>query len=165
MLPDRNGNRPDGERPDISARGMWSPAEKTFFDIQVTHPNAESYLDKPLSAIYREKEAQKKRKYNDRIINVERATFSPLVFSTTGGMAPECQRLNKHLAEKIAQKRGEQYGHVMNHVRTRLRFALLKATLIAVRGVRGHGKGAAEELDIDDISFNLIPRDDTYESR
>ena len=70
-----------------------------------------------------------------------------------------------HLAEKIAQKRGEQYGHVMNHVRTRLRFALLKATLIAVRGVRGHGKGAAEELDIDDISFNLIPRDDTYESR
>ena len=67
LLPDQNSNRPDGERPDISARGMWSPAEKTFFDIQVTHPNAESYLDKPLSAIYREKEAQKKRKYNDRM--------------------------------------------------------------------------------------------------
>ena len=79
-------------------------------------------------------------------------------------MAPECQRLNKHLAEKIAQKRGEQYDHVMNHVQTRLRFALLKATLIAVREVCGHGKGASEELDIDDISFNLTQRDDTYES-
>ena len=80
-------------------------------------------------------------------------------------MAPECQRLNKHLAEKIAKKRGEKYGYVINHVRTRLRFALLKATLIAVRGVRGHGKGTAEELDMDEISFNLIPREDTYESR
>ena len=52
-----NGNEEvDRKRPDISARGMWSPAEKTFFDISVTHPNADSYLNKSLATIYREKE-------------------------------------------------------------------------------------------------------------
>ena len=30
----------DGAHPDLSARGVWLPCEKTFFDIMVTHPNA-----------------------------------------------------------------------------------------------------------------------------
>ena len=51
---------------------------------------------------------------------------------------------------------GEVYAHVMRHLRTRLRFALLRATLVAVRGYRGQ-KGRSEELEIEDISFNLIP--------
>ena len=165
LLPEmRNGNvEEDRKRPDISARGMWSPAEKTFFDIQVSHPNADSYLNKSMSAIYREREAHKKRKYNERVINVEKATFTPLIFTTTGGMAPECERLNKRLAERIALKQREHYSQVMSHVRTRLRFALLKATLIAVRGIRGRGLVDAED-EIEEISFNLIPREQAYES-
>ena len=80
---------------------------------------------------------------------------------TTGGMGSECQRLNKRLAELIATKHREKYSDVMRHIRCRLRFALLKATLVAIRGVRGkpgQGNGAEEEEDnIGDISFNLIP--------
>ena len=35
-----------------------------------------------------------------RIINTERRTLTPLIFSTTGGMGPEwCSRFNKRLAE------------------------------------------------------------------
>ena len=48
------------------------------------------------------------------------------------------------------------HTHVMRHLRTRLRFALLRATLVAVRGYRGQ-KGRSEEIEIEDISFNLIP--------
>ena len=40
-----------------------------------------------------------------------------------------------------------------------MRFALLRATLIAVRGVRGRRR-EAEEVDIDQVSFNLIPTAD-----
>ena len=29
--------------------------------------------------------------YTSRVMEVEQATFTPLVFTTTGGMAPECQ--------------------------------------------------------------------------
>ena len=59
---------------------------------------------------------------------MEKATFTPLVFTTTGGMDPECQKLNKRIAEKIANKRNESYSYVITHLRRRLRFALLKAT-------------------------------------
>ena len=158
-----NGNEEeDRKRPDISARGMWSPAEKTFFDISVTHPNADSYLNKSLATIYREKESRKKTKYNNRVINIEKASFTPLIFTTTGGMSPECERLNKRLAEKISVKQSENYSQVMAHVRTRLRFALLKATLVAVRGIRGRSTKEIED-DIEEISFNLIPREQAYE--
>jgi hypothetical protein len=147
-------------RPDVSARGVWSRYEKTFFDVMVKHPTADSYMNKSLANLYSEGEAEKKRKYNDRVINVEHASFTPLVFLTTGGMAPECCRLNKRLAELISAKTGETYSHVIRHVRTRLRFALLRATLIAVRGVRGRRGAVDEEINLDEISFNLIPQAD-----
>ena len=145
------------ERPDVSARGVWSKYERTFFDVKVMHPTADSNMQKSLAGLYAEGEAEKKRKYNHRIINVEKATFAPLLFLTTGGMGPECSRVNKRLAELTSMKTGESYSLVIKHLRTRLRFALLRATLIAVRGVRGRWR-EDDELNVDEISFNLIPR-------
>ena len=39
-------------------------------------------------------------------MEIEQGTFTPLVYSTMGGMAPECERYTKHLSERIANKRG-----------------------------------------------------------
>ena len=55
----------------------------------------------------------------------------------------------------IAEKKGESYQHVISFVRTRLRFALLKATLIAIRGFKG--KVNIKEVPVNEINFNLIP--------
>ena len=60
-------------------------------------------------------------------------------------------------------KRKEEYSHVMQHIRCSLHFALLRATLVAVRGVRGRGS-AAEEDELDNVSFNLISQTSAYES-
>ena len=99
-----------------------------------------------------------KELYNDRV----KGSFSPLIFSTTGGMGPESTKYHKKVAELIAAKRGEAYPDLMNHIRTGLRFSLLKSVLIAVRGERGKGrKGRASPLS--DISLNLIPEQSTYE--
>ena len=76
-------------------------------------------------------------------------------------MGKECHKLNKRLAELIALKNGEIYSQVITHIRTRLRFALLKATVVAVRGVRGRVVNG--EQDIDMISFNLIPHENCIE--
>ena len=84
-----------------------------------------------------------------------------MVFTTSGGMGPECARFNKRLAELIAQKRSEPYAVIMNYIRTRLRFALLRSILIAVRGVRGKMNYNTENLY--DVSFNLIPKVNSYE--
>ena len=155
------GNTAEKARLDVSARGVWGLQEKTFFDIRVFHPNADSNLNKTLDALYVENENQKKRAYNERVVQVEKASFTPLVFSTAGGMGKECHILNKRLAELIALKNGEIYSQVITHIRTRLRFALLKATVVAVRGVRGRVVNG--EQDIDMISFNLIPHENCIE--
>ena len=92
--------------------------------------------------------------YNNRIINIERASFTPLVFSTTGGMAPECEKLNKRLA-LIASERNQPCSEVLCFFGTKLRFSLLKSVLVAVRGYRG--KSVAHDTCISDIDFKLIP--------
>ena len=56
---------------------------------------------KTMEQIYHHQEMEKKRMYNDRIIQVEKASFVPLIFTTSGGLGPVCDRLNKRLAEKI----------------------------------------------------------------
>ena len=40
-------------------------------------------------------------------MEVEQATFTPLVFTTTGGMASECQVYHKRLAELLSAKKGD----------------------------------------------------------
>ena len=65
-------------RLDIRARGFWS-----------RHPNAEFYKDLTPQQIYRQHENEKKRMCASRVMEVEQTTFTPLVFTTTGGMAAE----------------------------------------------------------------------------
>jgi len=104
---ERKVNTADNARLDISARGLWNSCEKTFFNIWITHPTSQSYSGKSLAKIYRyqQHEKEKKDKYNQRVIDIEKSSFNPLVFTTSGGMAPESTRVNKRLAEKIAKER------------------------------------------------------------
>ena len=150
----------DRARLDVSAVGLWSSHEKTFLDVRVVHPNSPSYIDKTPEQIYDQHEREKKRNYNSRVLQVERGSFSPLIFSTTGGMGPEATKYHKRVAELLSVKRGEEYSHVMNYVRTKIRFSILKSTLVAVRGVRGKQR---RDPPISDISMNLIPEQRAYE--
>ena len=111
--------------------------------------------------LYTRHEKEKKRDYNNRVLQVEKGSFAPLILSTTGGMGPESTKFHKRLAELIATKRGEEYSHVVSHIRTRLRFALLRCTLVAIRGERGRQR--RRESPLSDVSFNLVPERDSYE--
>ena len=159
-----SANVADKARLDISAVGVWSTMERTFFDVRVFHPNSASYINTSPQQLYIRHEKEKKRMYNDRVLQVEKGSFSPPIFPTTGGMGPESTRYHKKLAEHIAVKRGEEYSHVVSHVRTRIRFALLRSTLIAVRGERGRRRRKETETPLSEISFNLIPKRASYET-
>ena len=76
-----NGNNAEKARLDVSAIGIWNPMEKTFLDVRIVHPNAKSHKDQPIQQLYKNNENEKKRAYNNRIIQVEKASFTPLVFS------------------------------------------------------------------------------------
>ena len=153
----------DNARLDVSARGIYSSHELTFFDVRISNPNAPSNRTITIADVYKRNEKEKMRAYSDRILQVEKGSFVPLVYTTTGGMGPQCERLHKRVAELISDKRNERYSDVINHLRTRLRFSLLKSILVAIRGARGKRAKPGIEDNIGNISFNLIPYAQTYE--
>jgi len=149
----------DKARLDVSSVGLWSPRERNMMDIRVFHPNAPSYMNKTLKSLFKTHEQQKKREYNSRVINKEKSTFTPMVFSTFGGMSKECLQAIQRAAGVIAEKRKEKYSDVMGHLSTMLRMCMLKSVLLSVRGSRGRSKGTSKPLST--VAFNLIPRSQT----
>ena len=83
-------NKSADARLDVHARGFWEKQRSAFFDVRVCHPNAESYMDLTPKQIYRMHENEKKRMYSKRVTEIEQGTFTPLIFTTTGGMGKEC---------------------------------------------------------------------------
>ena len=118
------------------ARGFWERQRSPFFDVRICHPNADSYKDKDLNQIYWQHETEKKWQYASPILEVEQATFTPLDFSTTGGMEVECKRYHSRLHELVATKKGECYAITMSWISARVSFAWLRSALICLRGSR-----------------------------
>ena len=71
-----------------------------------------------------------------RVTDVEGATFVPLVFSTAGGMGRSSSVTFKRIAALLAEKTGLSYAATINVVRCRLSFALLRSAITALRGSR-----------------------------
>ena len=94
----RGSNRAQDARLDIHARGFWEHQRSAFYDVRIWHPNAESYEDLEPQQIYRMHESEKKRLYSRRVLDIEHGTFTPLVFTTTGGMGKGCLRY--HIVDK-----------------------------------------------------------------
>ena len=66
------------------------------------------------------------------MLQLEKGSFVPLVFTTTGGMAPEAKRFIRRLAVLIATKTNEEYSQVMCNIRTRLSMDIMRSVLVAV---------------------------------
>ena len=141
---------------DVSATGIWSIHEKTFFDIRITNPHAASNAGKTTDTLLKENETEKERNYQDRVLQVEKSSFVPLVFTTNGGMGEKCKKFHRQLAMLICAKAMDTYSKVMAHIRTRLRFALLKSTIVAVRGYRGQRSLPTDGTALKEIDFGLV---------
>ena len=123
----------------------------------MTHPLSSSYAGTSTKALLRQHEKEKKRKYQERVLNVERGSFTPVVFTTTGGCGEEANKMHKRIAHLLAEKRKEKYADTLRFIRTRLCFALLRSILCSLRGQRGKSHHPA---DLDELSFSLIPSND-----
>ena len=116
----RGTNKAPDARLDIRAPGFWAREQSAFFDVRVCHPNAGSYKNVTPEQIYKLHENDKKRLYSSRVVEVERGTFTLLVFTTTGGMSDECQSYHSRLAELLAVKKQENYASTITWIRTRV---------------------------------------------
>ena len=123
-------------RADIRARGFWTRAQAAYFDVRVIHPGAASYRQQSIAQLLEQHERRKRSEYSERVINVDRGTFTPLIFTTVGGCDRECSVFLKRLCGIIAEKEQKSYGEVLAHVRCRLSFALLRSAIMCIRGPR-----------------------------
>ena len=132
-------NAQDGARLDIAANGFWGGRfERTYIDVRVFNPHAPSHRQSSLSSCYRKQETLKKRAYEQRVREVEHASFTPLVLSATGGMAKEATVFYKRLASCLAMKLDCPYSSTMSWLRCRLTFSLLRSAIQCIRGARSH---------------------------
>jgi len=123
-------------RSDVKCCGFWTAKRQAFFDVKVVSPFARSYANLKPAQLFKMAEKAKIREYRARILEVEHGDFTPLVFTCTGGMAPQCHLVMKRLAEQLSKKQNIQQSVVSGWLRCRLSFALLRTTLLCVRATR-----------------------------
>ena len=61
--------------------------------------------EKTTSTIFKAQEEEKKRKYQQRVLDVEMGSFTPLVFETNGGMESDCNCFLKRVASREALRK------------------------------------------------------------
>ena len=132
----KSANKEDDARSDLKVTGFWREMRQAYFDVKVVSPFARSYSHLTQASILKTAEKSKLREYKERIHEVEHADFNPLVFTTVGAMGPQCQIVVKKLAEKLSAKKGLMRSVVTGWLRVRLSFALLRTSLLCVRGTR-----------------------------
>jgi len=104
----------------------------------VFHPNAPNYLRTQPPSLFRRHELEKKREYGDRIRSVECGSFTPLLFSTFGGLGREAVVFYSRLANLVAKKHGTPYSKTLPLIFAALfhLIFLLRSAILAIRGSR-----------------------------
>ena len=124
-----------GLRADLLVRGVWHPQQYASFDLRVTDTDASSYGDKSSQQVLRAAEEEKKSKYLNAC-EMRHVSFTPLVASVDGLLAPAFQHFLKVLAGRLAEKWDKPYSKIASWIRTRLSFAIFRATNLCIRGTR-----------------------------
>ena len=121
----KSANGEVGARLDVAAQNFWGKDHQTaYFDVRIFNPFAQSYANSSMSKCYRKHELDK-REYEERVREIEHGSFSPLIFSTAGGMGPKATTVYKKIASLIADKRQEPYSTTLFWLRCKLSFSLL----------------------------------------
>ena len=133
----KSAKHEDDARVNIRAAGFWGCRHhRSFFDVRVFNTFAESNQSPCLAATFRRREGDKRRAYEERIREVEQGNFTPLVFSSSGGMGKAASVTYKRLASLLSEKWNSPYFLVMGWLRCSLGFFLLCSSLMCLRGSR-----------------------------
>ena len=104
----RTASTADDAKLDVSARGFWRRGQRAFMDVRIFNPMAQSNIGQDLKTAHRRNEQEKKRKYDERVREVEQGTFTPLVFTTSGGMGPQAITFYAHLVQQLSNRKSNR---------------------------------------------------------
>ena len=119
-----------------------------FFDVLMFHPFARSAITTSLSHMYLRQEAEKRRKYENRLL-AENCCFTPLIFSTSGGCSLLTARFLKKLASKMSEQKVASYNQALCWLRTKVSFSLARAASMCLRSYRRKFNAARTNNEIE----------------
>ena len=102
--------------------------------MTVFNPIAKRYVHMDTSKTYQLNENEKKKNYNECILEVEHGSFTPIVMSAYGGIGKEGNKFYNRLAELLAEKKNQQLSVMTSWIRRKLIFALINSTCMCIRG-------------------------------
>ena len=128
--------RSDEARDDIAARSFWVTGQMVFFHMRVFNPIAKRYVHMETSKAYQLNEKEKKKNYNERILEVEHGSFMPICISAYGGIEKEGSKFYNRLAELLVKKKNQQLSVMTSWIRRKLIFHLINSICMCIRGSR-----------------------------
>ena len=148
-------NRDDSARLDIRAFGFWGlPQQQAFFDVKFTilmHLHTVVLNWQPVTDDMKEKQ----RAYEQHVREIDYGSFTPLVFSTAGGMGNAATTTYRRLVSMIATKQELPDSVVMGWLRYRVTFSLIQSTIMCLRGSRlSKCNVSCGQLDSIDLVFH-----------
>ena len=148
MLPSGN----DEKRLDIRARGFWGGRlEIAFFDVRVFNPFAASAVSTQLPQLYHRHELEKRRKYEQLLLD-DNCSFTPLIFSTSGGASPLTTTFLRVLATKLNGKTTSTYAQTLCWLRTVLNFIIIRTASMCLRASRSTRARPINVKDIEPVA-------------
>ena len=151
-------NIQDDARSDVRIRSFWRKVRNAFFDFKVSYPFASTYRNQSIESMYKTMEKTKKREYQRRIFEIEDGDFTPMIMTSTGGMGREMSIAIGHLARTLADKKNNNYSDVIRLIRCQFNFAIIRSSLICLRGSRSISKHSMQQcphLNVESAMFDI----------
>ena len=123
-------------------RGVWQTQATALFDVRVIDTDAKSYVNCTPQSILEKAEKEKKSKYLSAC-EEKHVSFTPLCFSVDGLIGNEAKTFLKRLAERLSEKWHKPYSTIMYWIKAKLNYALIRATVLCVRGSRSKIRSSA----------------------
>ncbi|GAX18236.1 hypothetical protein FisN_31Hu011 [Fistulifera solaris] len=120
----RNAQKEQELRGDISIYGFWSDRKTTIFDVRVTDTDAPSHKNRDPMNVLASQELEKRRLYGQPCMD-RRRDFTPLVFSVDGLMGKQAVAASRQLARKLQKKWKRPYSEIGGFIRSRLSLSLV----------------------------------------
>ena len=135
---------------DIRTEGFWERGQQAFYDLRAFDPDIWRYLNRSLQQYHVMNEQERKRAYNERILQIDHGTFTLLVFSMNDSMGRECQKFYSQLTQMISEKRDLPQSTSSNWIRRKVCCGLLKSSQLCLRGsITVCTKTVEFEIDVD----------------
>ena len=128
--------RSNEARVDIAARSFWVTGQMAFFDVRVFNAIAKRYVHMDTAKANQLNEKEKKKNYNERILEDEHGSFTSIFMSAYGGIGKEGNKCYNRLAELLAEKKNQQLSVMASWIRRKLIFALINSICMCIRGSR-----------------------------